>query len=142
MPGAKMSSGIALDRRAADDGVLAVLEADPRLALAVVVGAPDDQRRVAAADLHALGALGVGAAPDAAERVVLPLAADRGDVAVAGEDAPVVGHLHVDVHHGGLELLEVAAADRVLEERVARADELLAGGVRDDETDHVVGMAR
>ena len=36
---------------------------------------------------------------------------------------------------------EVAAADRVLEERVAREDELLAGAVGHDEADHVVGVA-
>src|SRR4051812_7405682 len=104
-------SAIALDRRAADDRVLAVLVAHPGLALAVVVGAPDDERRRAAADLHGVRALGLDAAPDANERVVLPLAPDRRDVAVAGQDAPVVRHRHVHVHHRALHLFEVATAD-------------------------------
>ena len=49
MRGSTMSTS-ALDPRAADDRVRAVVVAHPRLALAVVVGRPDDQRRVAAAD--------------------------------------------------------------------------------------------
>src|SRR6266566_7622853 len=115
-------SAIALDGRAADDRVLAVLVAHPGLALAVVVGAPDDERRRAAADRHTFRAFGLDAAPDPHEGVVLPLAPDRRDVAVARQHAPVVRHLHVHVHHGALHLLEVATADGVLEKRVARAD--------------------
>src|SRR5947207_13122525 len=87
-----MSAGIALDRRAADDRVLAVVVANPRLPVAVVVGAPHDERRVAATRLHALGALGRAATPDAYARVVLPPAPDRPDPAVAGQDAAAVRH--------------------------------------------------
>jgi peptidoglycan/xylan/chitin deacetylase (PgdA/CDA1 family) len=46
----------ARDARAADDRGGAVGEANPGLALAVVVGRPDDQRRLAAADVDTLGA--------------------------------------------------------------------------------------
>src|SRR6266581_3981528 len=42
--------------RAADDRVATVVEPDPSLAAAVVVGRPDDQRRLPAADANALGA--------------------------------------------------------------------------------------
>src|SRR5919204_3974393 len=76
-----------LDARAADDRVPAVVEAHPDLALAVVVGRPDDERRVATADAAALRPLRLDPAPDAHERVLLPLAADRRLLGVAGEDA-------------------------------------------------------
>src|SRR5205085_4430520 len=82
-------TALADDAGAADDRVFAVREPDPGLALAVVVGAPDDERRVAAADLHSLGSLRSGAAPDAYERVLVPLAADRRLVGVPGQDAPL-----------------------------------------------------
>src|SRR5205823_2111694 len=94
----------AFNPRAADDRVAAVGEADPRLALAVVVRRPDDEGRVLAADPDALGALGIQAAPDPDERVVLPLAADRRLVRVPGQDARVVGKLHEHVHHGATNL--------------------------------------
>src|SRR5919202_6531953 len=75
-----------LDAGAADDGVAAVVEAHPRLAPAVVVGRPDDEDRVAAADAAGLRPLRLDAAPDADERVLLPLAADRRLLSMAGKD--------------------------------------------------------
>ena len=54
------------------------------------------------------------------------------------QHAPLVRHRHVDLHHGVLDLLEVAAADGVLEERVAGED----GVVVDHEADHVVRVPR
>src|SRR4051794_19376710 len=59
----------AFDAGAADGGLAPVLVAHPGLAFAVVVGRPDDQRRVAAADTHRLGSLLLRAAPDTDERV-------------------------------------------------------------------------
>src|SRR5262249_4937393 len=55
----------AFDARAADDGVAPVVEAHPRLAVPVVVGRPDDQRRIAPPDAHALGSFRLGSTPDA-----------------------------------------------------------------------------
>src|SRR5439155_17984156 len=78
------------DAGAAHDGVLAVVEADPGLALAVIVGRPDDERRLAAADRYALGALRSRATPDAHERVLLALAADCRLVGMARQDARLV----------------------------------------------------
>ena len=109
----------------------------PGLALAVVVGRPDDERGVAAGDTDAFRALQLDAAPHAHERVVLALAADGRLVRLAGQDARLVRQRHEDVHHRRAHLLEVAAADGVLEQRVAREDQ-----VADIEGDHVVGVAR
>ena len=97
-------ASLALHPRAADDRVAAVVEPDPGLAVAVVVGRPDDQGRVLAADPHALRALGLGAAPDADERVLLPLAPDRRLVGVAGKDAHLGRQLHQHVHHRAADL--------------------------------------
>ena len=69
---------------------------------------------------------------------MLPLAADRRLVGVARQDTAVVRHRHVDLEHRALDLLEVAAADRVLEERVAGEGRLVV----DDEADHVVRVTR
>src|SRR5919204_5972066 len=100
--------------RAADNRVAAVVgEPHPRLALAVVVGRPDDERRVAAADAAALRPLRLGPAPYTYERVLLPLAADRRLVGVAREDARLRRWLHQDVPYRAAELAEVAAADRI-----------------------------
>jgi hypothetical protein len=73
------------------------------------------------ADPDALGALGLGSPPDAHERVLLPLAADRRLVGVAGQHANLGRKLHQDVHHRAADLLEVSPAHRVLEEHVSRA---------------------
>src|SRR5947209_1196665 len=100
----------ALDARAADDGVGAVVEADPGLALAVVVGRPHDQRRRAASNLDLLRALRLAPVPDAHEGIVLALAADRGLVGMPGQDAHLVGQRHEAVHHGGAYQPEVTAA--------------------------------
>src|ERR1044072_1047670 len=56
-PERSVRGAVALDLPAAHYSVLAVVVAHPALAGAVVVRAPDDQRRVSVADLHALGAL-------------------------------------------------------------------------------------
>src|SRR6185437_8237269 len=77
---------------AANDGILAVVEPDPGLALAVVVRAPDDQGRRPAAHRDLFGPLRLHAAPDADERVRVPLTADRRLVGVAGEQPPFVRH--------------------------------------------------
>ena len=47
-------------------------------------------------------------------------------------------HRHVNVHNRVADLLDVAAADGVLEQRVTGEHQLAV----DDEADHVVGMAR
>src|SRR3954465_14401712 len=66
------------DPGAAGDGVRPVREAHPGLVGAVVVGRPQHQPGRVAADRAALVALRIEAAPDADERVGLPLVADRG----------------------------------------------------------------
>ena len=77
----------ALDARAADDRVAAVVEPNPRLAAAVVVRRPDDQRCVFAGDADSLRSFRLRAAPDSDERVLLPLPPDRRLVGVPGQDA-------------------------------------------------------
>ncbi len=78
-----------------------------------------------------VGRLRVEPAPDADEGVVLPLVADRRRVGVARVDDGLGRQLHQHVHDRGLEVLEVGrpwrahAADRALEERVAREDRLV-----------------
>src|SRR5439155_20708518 len=88
----------ALDARAADDGVPAVVEADPGLPAAVVVRRPHDDRRLLTSDTTTLGAFGLHAAPDSDERVLLPLAPDRRLVGVTREGARLRRKLHQDVH--------------------------------------------
>src|SRR3954447_11062156 len=74
-----------LDLRARDDVVRAVVgPADPRLVAAVVVVAPEHEPRLAVPHGARLVALRVQPAPDADERVVLPLVADRRRLGVAG----------------------------------------------------------
>ena len=51
-------------------------------------------------------------------------------------------HRHEDLHHLELHEVEVAAADRVLEQRVPGEHERLVRAVVHDEADHVGGMAR
>src|SRR4029079_13579081 len=83
------------DLRAAGDRLDAVVvEADQRLVAAVVVGRPEQQRRVTAvlvagADRAALVAGLVEAAPEADERVVLPLRDHGRRLAVAGVEPDV-----------------------------------------------------
>ena len=120
----------ALDARATDDGVAPVGEANPRLALAVVVGRPHDQRRRLAADRHRLRALRLGAAPHADEHVRLPLVADRRLVGVTRVDAQLVRQRHQHVHHRSLDGLEVSTTDGVLEQRVAGEDHFAVGHER------------
>ena len=96
MRGVRLDVGLdevhpALDPRAADDPLGAVGEADERLALAVVVRRPDDERRVVTCDPDGLVDRGRGAEPVAQERVLLALAPDRRLLGVAGEHARLVG---------------------------------------------------
>ena len=122
------TSVAAFDLRAGDDVVAPVCPANPGLVPAVVVVAPDDERRGLAPDGDLLVALGVQAAPDADEAVVLPLVADRRRVGVAGVDHGRVVQAHERVHDRGLDVgvgraaRRADAADRVLEERVAGED--------------------
>ena len=78
---------------------------------------------------------GAAAAPHLDERVLGALAADRRLVGVTGQHARLVRERHEDVHDRGAHLLEVPAADGVLEQRVAREDDVVDG-----EGDHVVGV--
>src|SRR5262249_11894147 len=126
----------ASDARAADDCLVAVVEAHPPLAVAVVVGRPADERRVATSDAHALAAFFLRSAPDADERILPALAADRRLFGVAREDAHGVGQLEENLHHRASHSLHVAASDGVAEERVSGRDQLVA----DDEREAVVGV--
>jgi hypothetical protein len=56
---------------------------------------------------------------------------------VAGQHSRLVRQRHEDVHHRCTHLGEIAAADGVLEQRVAGEDDVV-----DEEGDHVVGVAR
>src|SRR6185312_4358760 len=118
----------ALDVRAADDRVAASGEADPGLALAVVIRRPDDENCFLAADANGLCPFGLDAAPDPDERVLLPLAPDRRLLRVAREHARVGRQLHQDVHHRAADGVVVVAraADSVLEQRVAGEDDAAA----------------
>src|SRR5438067_4061452 len=101
-------SRLPLDARASDDGVGAVVEPHPGLALAVVVRRPREQRRIAPGDAYALGSFRVGAAPCAHEWIALALTADRRLVGVARQHAHVVRQRHVDVHHRRAHLIGIA----------------------------------
>src|SRR5213079_2678491 len=84
----RLFSAGAFDARAADGGFFAVVE----------VGRPDEERRVAPADPHSLAPLVLRATPDADERILPALAADRGFVRVARQDTHRVGQLEQDLH--------------------------------------------
>src|SRR6202007_2543154 len=77
----------ALDVGAADDRLISAVEPPPGLALAVVVGRPDEQRRLAPSYAHVLGAFALLAAPDPDERIRAALAPDRRLDRVAGQHA-------------------------------------------------------
>src|SRR5919201_5053992 len=124
-----------LDARAPHDRLAAVGEANERLALAVVIRRPDDECRLLAADATPPASF-LEAAPVADERVVLPLALERGLVRVAREHAQLVRQPEQHVHHRAAHLLVVAAADRVPEQRVAGEHRFVVH----DERDHVVRM--
>src|SRR6266566_6360527 len=115
-----MSRSAAVDVRAADDRLRTVVEAHPGLPLAVVVGRPDEKRRVTPSNPHALASLLLPAAPDPYERILPPLAPDRRLVGMAGQDACRVGQLEENVHHRAPHGSHVTAADGVAEQRVAR----------------------
>src|SRR5215210_4784681 len=76
-----------LDARAAHDRLPPVVEADERLALAVVVRRPDEQRGRPAGDANLVARSLGGAEPVADERVLVALTSDRRLVGVPGEDA-------------------------------------------------------
>src|SRR5205085_4270319 len=124
-PESSAANPLALDARAADDDVAAVGEPHPRLAAAVVVGRPDDQRRLLPADATALGPLRLDASPHADERILLPLARKRRLVRVAGKHTPLVRQRQQHVHDRVPDLVEAAAAHRVPEQRVPREDRLV-----------------
>src|SRR3954447_20018237 len=107
-----VSAGLSepLHLRAADDLVLRLAEAHPGLVRAVVVGRPQHERPLAPADAHRVAALGVEPAPDADERVALPLVEDRRRVGVPGMDADRLVEDHHALHD---RVLEVAVAGRV-----------------------------
>src|SRR4029077_16888801 len=77
----------AFDLTAPDDRVAAVRVAHPGLVRAVVVRAEQDQRRLRAPDAAGLVPFRIEPAPDADERVLLPLVADRRRQGVTGMDA-------------------------------------------------------
>ena len=136
-PGAPGGSHRALDPRAADDRLAPVCEADERLALAVVVGRPDDERRLLAGDRAGL---------------VEPRRRRRARSATNGFSSHSRPIVVSSVWPGSTRVSSAApsarpspsrgrrrrrpAADRVLEERVAREAEPV-----DDEGDVVVGVA-
>src|SRR5215204_3620207 len=113
----------ALDAAAGHDVVAAVRPAHPCLVAAVVVRRPQDQRGLLALDPAGLGALLVESAPQAHERVRLPLVTDRRRIGVAGMHARLVRQLHQHIHDRVLQVGEARrprrahAADRALEER-------------------------
>src|SRR5256714_3630759 len=80
------SLGRLLYQRARHDVVGAVGPAHPCLGAAVVVAAEQHEHGRLAHRRAGLGALGIEAAPDAYERVALPLLADRGRRGVPGID--------------------------------------------------------
>ena len=82
----------------------AVGPAHPGLVAAVVVVAEQDERRRLAQRGARLVALGVQAAPDADERVVLPLLGDRRRVGVARADHGLGRQREQHVHDRGLEV--------------------------------------
>src|SRR5919106_1511243 len=100
------------DAGRAHDRLVSAGEADERLALAVVVGRPDDENGALAGDAAFAPVLRLETAPEADERVLLPLAADRRLVGVAGKDAELVRKLHQHVHDRAPHLLGRTAADR------------------------------
>src|SRR5919201_1311789 len=93
-----------LHLRPGHDVVAAVGPAHPRLRAAVVVAGEQDQRRLLAHGRAGPVALGIEAAPDADEGVVLPLLADRGGVGMAGQEVGLGRQLHQPVHDRGLEV--------------------------------------
>src|SRR5690606_21298798 len=110
------SSALPLDLRAADDRIRTVFEANPGLVAAVVVRSPEDHRRrlalpcVGGADRDRVRALGIEPAPDAQERVVLPLVSDRRRLAMTRMDAGLRGQLHQLVHDRALQVVEAGRA--------------------------------
>src|SRR4051794_23765306 len=118
-------STLALDPRAGDDVVGAVLPPHPGLVAAVVVGAPEHERRGVAKRRAALRALLVEAAPDAHERVRLQLLGDRAGIGVTRPQDGLARQRQDHVHD---RVLEIAVgrrsgrpdpADGALEQRVA-----------------------
>ena len=125
-----------LDARAADDRVGAVVEAHPGLALAVVVGRPDDSVASRPPTVDVL--VPSGSAPlqtrtngfSSRSRPIVVSSVWPGSTRISSGSAMKTSITE------RRDLLEVAAADRVLEERVAGEDELVV----DEEGDHVVGV--
>src|SRR6266508_801070 len=126
-----------LKARAAHDRFAAVGEADERLPPAVVVGRPDGDHRLVAADAAGLIPLGFETSPEADERVLLPLAADRRLVGVTRKDARAGRQLHQHVHYRASNRRHVApSTDCAAKQDVARK----AGLLVDYERDVIVGV--
>jgi hypothetical protein len=88
----------------------------------------------------AVGPLGLDPAPDADEGILVPLAPDRGLLAVARVDDQLVRQAHQDVHDRAAKIVEsvLRPADRAGEERVAGEDGLAV----DDERQHPTRVTR
>src|SRR5436305_3607354 len=116
-----------LDPTAGDDVVGAVGPSHPGLVTAVVVVSPEDQRRGLAERLAGLGALAVEPAPEAHERVGLPLARDGGVTDVARIDDAGGVEPEQAIHDPAAEILEARgrgsadASGGACEERVTGA---------------------
>src|SRR5262249_14825284 len=126
------------DAGGADDRLRSALEPDERLALAVVVRRPDHDLRRLVADAAGAPVLGVEPPPEAHERVLVPLPADRRLVRVTGQDPDLMRQGHENLHHRGADLGDRATPDRIPEERVSGEAER----VTREERDAVVGVAR
>src|SRR3954453_8724556 len=113
-------SGSAFESAPAGGRLFAVVEAHPRLAVAVVVGRPDEECRVAPSDPNSLVSLRLGATPDADEGILPALAPDRRLVGVPRQDARAVRQLEEDLHHRPPYGRHVPAPHRVAEKRVPR----------------------
>ena len=102
---------------------VAVVEADPGLALAVVVGRPDEERRVAATDRTR--SVPSGSAP-LQTRTNGFVSRSRPIVVSSvwpGRTRVVVGQREENVHHRPPHRSHVATADSVAEQRVTRRDD-------------------
>src|SRR3990172_2987008 len=110
--------GSELEARGAENRLRAVSKPNERLALPVVVGGPDHERRLLVEGATGPAVLRLEPAPIPDERVLLPFPADRRLVRVPGEHADFMRQRHEDVHDRAADLLRRTAADCIAEERV------------------------
>src|SRR5881397_303117 len=97
------------DARSADDRLFAGSEPHEGLVATVVVGGPEEERRVLAADAAGLVAEPLPVEPRADERIGAPFLADRCVFAVAGKDTRVRIECEQHVQDRVLELAEIPA---------------------------------